>query len=255
MNFPVRKRLALAALCLSAACCAGGGEYAQYRAEHPEWDGSFPREGNSLEEVLAALHAPATADGVRTELTRLEVWRVDGDSSKRVDADAVRRGEAELAPAADVFVLARRTCRAERGLEDVETERIGSYLLPGRKLAAFDHYDFGKVCAVTDQFRAARGDATLLERAASMRMAAAFGRVPVDLAQLYQRGLAYLEAGRVEDAQAALMRGEVGFRDLEQRVAAGQLPPRALQEAARQRARLMRALGVEARDLTAPAPR
>jgi hypothetical protein len=254
MNLLPRMLLVFTAL-LSAAACAGPGEYERYRASHPEWDGVFPREGASLEEALAGLAAPASADGVRVELTRVEVWRVDGDVSKHLDVDAVRRGEAELEPDSDVFVLALRSCHADHGLEPVDTQRIASYLLPDRRLAAFDHYDFGKVCAVTNQFRAARGEAIVLERAASTRMTAAYGRVPVDLPQLYQRGLAYLEAGRVQDAQAALMRGEIGYRDVEQRIAAGQLPARALEEASRQRARLMRALGVAARDLTAPAPR
>jgi hypothetical protein len=254
MNLPLRLFLALASL-LSAVACAGPGEYARYRAGHPEWDGVFPSDGASLEETLAGLEAPSAADGVRIELTKIEVWRVDGDVSKHLDVEAVRRGEAGLESDTDVFVLALRSCHADHGLDPVDTQRIASYLLPDRRLAAFDHYDFGKVCAVTNQFRAARGEAILLERAASTRMTAAYGRVPVDLPQLYQRGLAYLEAGRVEDAQAALMRGEVSYRDVEQRIAAGQLPPRALEEASRQRARLMRALGVAARDLTPPAPR
>jgi hypothetical protein len=204
--------------------------------------------------VLAALHAQEAAEGTRLELTALELWRVDGDVSSRVDVEAAKRGDADLEPDTDVAVLALRTCRAERGLQSVEVERIGWYLLPDQRLAAYDHYAFGKVCAVSNEFRAARGAAIPLESAASSRIAAAYGRVPVDLTQLYRRGLAYLEAGRVTDAEAVLTRGEVGFRGLEQRAARGELPREALAEPTRLRARLMRALGVESRKLPA-APR
>lgn len=251
-------RLALCCLSLCTGLLGLGcrtGYYDAYRAAHPEWDGSFPRENAPLEEVLAALHAPASAEGTRIELTALELWRVDGDVSSRVDFEALRRGEADLHPDTDVAVLALRTCRAERGLQNVEALRIGWYLLPDQHLSAYDHYAFGKVCAVSNEFRAARGAAIPLETAASARIAADYGRVPVDLSQLYRRGLAYLEAGRVADAEAALTRGEIGFRALEQRVVQGGLPPEALAEPARLRAQLMRALGVETRTGPAPAPR
>lgn len=240
---------AIAACTAALLLACGGGEYDAYRASHPDWDGAFPREGASLAEVLAGLHKPPTVEGVRIELKKVEVWRQDGDVSKHLDLEALKRGDAEVPADADLFVLAQRGCRAERGLEELEIERLGTYLLPGGRVEAFDHPEFGKLCAVTSQFRAARGDAIPLERAAATRVSVAFGRVPVDLAQLYQRGLAYLEAGRVDEAEAALTRGEIGFRGMEQRVADGAIPRSALDEAARLRARLMRALGVEAREI------
>jgi hypothetical protein len=239
--------LAASAGIACAALACQSGYYESYRAAHPGWDGAFPEEGAPLEEVLAALHAPARHEGTRLEVEKLEIWRVEADTSTRIEFEALRAGNADLAADADVVVIVQRTCHAERGLETRDTPRVGYYLLPGRRLSGYDHYDFGKACAVTDQFRAARGTAVPLERVATRRIAAAFGRVPVDLPQLYRRGLSFLEAGRVPDAEAALATGEAGFLELEARAKRGEANAEAFQEAGRLRAQLMRALGVESR--------
>jgi hypothetical protein len=221
--------------------------YAQYRERHPEWDGSFPREGASLEEVLAGLHAPDAEEGTRIALDALEIWRVTDDGATRIEFEALRRGEALPDPSSDLLVIALRTCRAERGLETLSTPRVGYYLLPEGRLSAWDHYEFGRVCAVRSQFRAARGPALRLELAAVARIASHYGRVPLDLSQLYRRGLAYLEAGRVRDAEAALTHSEPGYLEAEARVRRGEGDAASFQETARLRAQLMRALGVESR--------
>ncbi len=229
--------------------------YDAYRARHPDWDGAFPRAGASLEEVLAALHAPATQAGTRISVDALEIWRVAAGGASQIEFEAVGRGEARQGDGADVVVIALRTCQAERGLETLATPRVGYYLLPALRLSAYDHYDFGRVCAVQSQFLAARGPARLLEQVAVARIASHFGRVSLDLPQLYRRGLAYLEAGRVRDAEAALTSGEPGFLEVEARVRRGEADAEAFHEAARLRAQLMRALGVESRPAAPPAPR
>jgi hypothetical protein len=239
-------------LCCIAALACSTSYYDEYRASHPEWDGSFPREGASLEEVVAALHAPASSEDARIEVEALQLWRIDGDVASRLSFEAFRRGEVELAPDTDVAVLAPRACRAERGLQELEALRVGVYLLPDLKLQAWDHYDFGKRCTVHNAFRAARGDAVALERAAAERVAGDYGKPKLDLAQIYRRGLGYLEAGRVVEAEAALTLAEPLYRDATLKVQHHELPADALSEAARQRAQLMRALGVEAQ---APPPR
>jgi hypothetical protein len=255
-KWPVRAaRWALGLVGLVGLACQTS-YYEEYRARHPDWDGAFPREGASLEEVLAALHAPATQEGTRITVDAIEIWRVDTEGASRIDFERLRRGETRLEDGTHVAVLALRTCQAERGLETRSTPRVGYYLLPGLRLSAYDHYDFGRVCAVESQFLAARGPALPLEQAAVARIASHYGRVPLDLPQLYRRGLAYLEAGRVRDAQAALTRGEPGFLELEARVRRGEATDaQAVQETARLRAQLMRALGVESRQEATPGPR
>jgi hypothetical protein len=232
--------------CVAALACSSTSYYDAYRASHPDWDGAFPREGASLDEVIAALHAPATSEDARIEVEALQLWRVDGDVASRLDFEALRRGETQLADDTDVAVLAPRACRAERGLKQLEVERVGVYLLPDLRLQAWDHYDFGHACAVENAFRAARPGAVALERAAAGRVAADYGRPKLELAQLYRRGIAYLEAGRVVEAQAALTAAEPLYRDASLRVQRGEAPPEAIAETARLRAQLMRALGVEA---------
>jgi hypothetical protein len=236
----------LVLLALIGAACQSS-YYDEYRADHPEWDAEFPREGASLEQVLAGLYAPATQDGTRISVDTVEIWRVDSSGATRIEFDGVRRGEVGLEPQADLVVIALRTCQSERGLESLSTTRAGYYVLPELRLAAYDHYVFGRLCAAENQFLAARGDALQLEQVATARIATHYGRVPLDLSQLYRRGLAYLEAGRVLDAEAVLTRGEPGFVDLETRARRGEGDAQAFQETARLRMQLMRALGVETR--------
>lgn len=243
------------ALAVLAALSCSTSYYDRYRAAHPGWDGQFPREDASLEEVVAALHAPANAEGSRIEVETLQLWRVDGDVASRIDFDAFLRGEAQLAPDTDVAVLAPRRCTSERGLQEVKAERVGTYLLPDLRLEAWDHYDFGKACAVSNSFRAARAPAVALERAAAERVAADYGRPKLDLPQVYRRGLAYLEAGRVRDAEAALTAGEPRYLLEGLHVKQGQPPAEGLAEASRLREKLMRALGVEEKKPDSPAPR
>ena len=246
-----RSRAGAALGALAVLACGTPGPYDAYRAQHPGWDGEFAREGATLEEVVAGLYAPATSEDARIEVVELQLWRAQGDVATPIDALAWRRGDVTLAADTDVIVIAKRACRAERGLEDLEVERVGYYLLPSLRVAAFDDYAFGKACAVTNVFRAARGPVIPLEHAAAQRIASDFGRVSLDPAQLYRRGLAYLEAGRVRDAQGVLTAAEPGFRAVSARLEPGKPAPELYTEAARLRAQLMRALGVKAE----PAPR
>jgi hypothetical protein len=241
-----RMRTGAALGALAALACGTPGPYDAYRAQHPGWDGEFAREGASPEEVVAGLYAPATSEDSRIEVVELQLWRAQGDQATPIDVDDWRRGDVALAPDADVMLIAHRRCHAQRGLEESEVERVGYYLFPALRLEAFDDYAFGRTCAVTNSFRAARGPTVPLERAAAQRVASDFGRMPVDPAQLYRRGLAYLEAGRVTDAEAVLTVAEPGFRAASAHVQPGTQPPEAYTEAARLRAQLMRALGVKA---------
>src|SRR5262249_51441237 len=148
----------------------------------------------------------------RITVEKIELWRAQGEMAIPIDFDAWRRGDAGLPSDADVILIAQRSCKAERGLKDLDAERVGYYLLPALRLDGFDDYRFGKACTVKNQFRAARGSAVSLEHAAAQRVAIEFGKVQIDVPQLYRRGLAYLEAGRVRDAEAVLTSAEPGFR-------------------------------------------
>jgi len=247
-----RKRAGAALGALAALACGTAGPYDAYLAQHPGWDGQYAREGASLEEVVAGLYAPAASEDARIEVTEIQLWRAHGEVATPIDFEAWRRGDVALAPDTDVIVITKRTCRAERGLQDLEVDRVGYYLLPKLRLDGYDDYAFGKICAVSNTFRAARGPTVPLERAAAQRIAIDFGKLPIEPAQLYRRGLAYLEAGRVADAQAVLTVAEPGFRAASAHVEPGKPVPEMYTEAARLRAQLMRALGVKAEPVPAP---
>jgi hypothetical protein len=189
------------------------------------------------------LHAPATSEDARIEIVELQLWR----ARRRRHADR-RRG---LAPQrsrcpTDVIVIAAPLPRRARP-RDAGGGAVGYYLLPVLRLAAFDDYAFGRACVVTSTFRAARGG--------HRRRAAAVHRhrfqPPHDRSvQLYRRGLAYLEAGRVLSAGRYGCRA--GLRAASARLVPGQPPPEVYTEAARLRAQLMRALGVTTAEPAAP---
>ena len=238
--------LVASALCALVALACTSNPYETYRREHPDWNGEYAHEGASLEELVAGLYAPAPSEEGRITVETIQLWRAQGDVATAIDFDAWRRGAAPLPPDADVIVIAQRSCKAERGLQDVDAKRVGYYLLPRLRLDGFDDYGFGKACAVKNQFRAARGPAIALERGATQRVAAEFGKVPIDVPQLYRRGLAYLEAGRVLEAQAVLTTAEPGFRAASELAKQSPVHSETYAEAARLRAQLMRALGVKA---------
>jgi hypothetical protein len=219
--------------------------YDEYRAAHPGWTAELPREGAGLVEVLAALHAPDAVEGVRVELVALEIHRADVEPWQQLPFDAVRSGAIQPEPTATYVVVADRSCRGEEGLRELSARRVAAYLLPDNRLAAWDHHDFSSRCSVRSRFRAARGDAATLELELAARIVAERGRPPLDLEQVYRRGLAYVEAGRLPEARAMLVAGERGYRAAALQARARPERTEAWLEIAKLRLRLMRALGVE----------
>jgi hypothetical protein len=126
--------------------------------------------------------------------------------------------------------------------------RVDSYLILEGRVESYSHSDFGARCATRDRFRAARGDAVALEHAVNERVQKRYGRRPLQLVELYQRGLAHLEAGRIAEAQALLGMAEPGYRAAQRERRRSGAAADSLDEIERLRANLLRALGLEARD-------
>jgi hypothetical protein len=239
----VARRVLPIAVALALACTST--YYDEYRAAHPDFDPTLPRVDATLPELLAALHAPDRVETIEVGLSQLAIFRVTGEEWEAIPFESIRRGTADLPPDSDYVVLAVWTCRFARGLQEGGRERGGFYLLPGNRLAAYDHYSFRDACIADNEFRAARGALVKTEQEALERISGAGARL--SLAQAYQRGLAYVEAGRLPEARAMLVIGERSFRSAAQELREGGRPD-ALADAMRMRAALMRALGVEARD-------
>lgn len=246
------------AIAVATALACQSGYYEEYLAAHPGFDPALPREGLTLPELLAALHAPARARTSEVAVAKLWIYRSDVDPWQDIPFESIRTGAVAVSDAHDYAVLVAWTCRFEAGLQQGETGRGGFYLLPDGRLAAWDHHEFRERCRVDNEFRAARGELIDTERAVTERLTAL--GVRYSLVQAYQRGLAYVEAGRLEDARAMLVLGERTYRParLEARARAraraqGDTPPNPqegkqdvdLADAERLRAALMRALGVE----------
>jgi hypothetical protein len=231
---------------LGALACQGS-YYEAYRARHPGWVAELPRPGSALEEVLASLYAPVAVEGIRVEVEHLAIHRADVEPWREIWFERIRSGRFESDAAATYAVTAVRGCRATEGLREVRAQRVAYYLLPGNRLQSFDHYEFRPGCGQRNHFRAARGESVALERELEVRIVREHGRPELALDQLYQRGLAYVEVGRVADARAALVGAEPAYRALRARTrrSTGIEAQRALAESGRLRGNLMRALGVE----------
>lgn len=239
-------RVGLGAWALAGIACETT-YYDEYRARHPGFEAKIPREGAGLEEVLAALYAPSRVETIEVGVAWLEVYRVDAASWAPLDFDAIRSGEIASSDEASYAVLVSRICRFSGGLQEGTALRSGYYLLLDGQLVAYDHYAFRDRCTARNGFRAARDALIPVEREVTLRLAARGGGARLDLAETFRRGLAYVEAGRFEEAQAMLVVGERGYRSATARLPADAPLPDSIVEAARHRATLMRALGVVAK--------
>jgi len=242
---PARRAAWLAALLLGSGCAST--YYDEYRTRHPGFEAGAPREGAALEEVLASLYAPNPVETVEVEIAELEISRSDVEPWADLRFEALRSGDFTSSDDAGYVVLVGWRCRFKEGLREQESLRTGYYLLPGNRLGARDHYAFRDRCALRNEFVAARGALVPIEREAMRRVAARSGATRLELSQAYRRGLAYVEAGRLDDASAMLVVGERGYRAATSQLVVGQTAPESVREATRLRANLMRALGVEAR--------
>jgi hypothetical protein len=234
------------ALILSALACEST-YYDEYRAGHPDFEAGAPRDGASLEELLAGLYAPIPVETIEVKVSHLEIMQVDRDPWVGVRFDAVRRGAWVSSDEVSYAVLVTWECRFDAGLAEEGGVRMAYYLLPNNRLDARDHYVFRDRCAATNEFIAARGALIGVEREAVRRTAIRGGATKLGLTQAYRRGLAYVEAGRLEEASAMLVVGERSYRAATAALKVGRPAPEAIVEASRLRFNLMRALGVEAK--------
>ena len=201
-------RLALAVMFAVTGCAAG--PYQAYRSEHPDWDGAFPTAAADVKRTIAALYAPGR--GYAETVTQLLVWELPDWAP--VDANSLLRSSA-AAPATDYAVVASLHCASSDGATEFMRGSIVWYLLPQNQLAAWDHDEFKPGCAVSNQFEPARGPLIETERALLKRAGLPLPAGAAGAAEYYQKGLAFLRAGRRDDANTMLRAGdssgEAGF--------------------------------------------
>lgn len=171
----------------------------------PAADAAAPQLGASLAEVLALAGVREHGSfSVESELQR--VARVSEGIWEDVPARSARRPDFAPDATADYVVVVRRSCRDWAGRERWQDQRASWFLLPGGRLAAFDHWTFGPRCALANAFRPLPADSpsrvTERDLLRWLDQRHPPGRVPVEIR--FQRGAAYTGTGRLEEARAML---------------------------------------------------
>ena len=194
---------ALAALAAAGCSWHRFGEadaVAAFPAELP-----LPAEKMSLPQVLAL--AELTERGAfRVRADALRVSKIADGIWEEVPIGRARRQDFAPAPGADYVAVVLRDCRDWEGRERWSDERASWFLLPGGRLAAWDHYTFGPRCGVGNTFRPveegspSRGNERDLLRWLEQRHPP--GRIPLELR--FSRGHGYVAAGRLGEAGAML---------------------------------------------------
>jgi hypothetical protein len=194
-----------AAAALAAAGCSwhGPGEANEVSPVSPALP--VPAEGTALAEVFAVADAvPQGPFSASAEVLR--VSKIAGGVWEEVPAERARRADFALDPAADYVVVVARECSDWEGRERWSDERTSWFLLREGRLAAYDHWSFGPRCGLANAFRpVAAGSPSRTNERDLLRWLEQRrppGRVPVELR--FQRGHAYVAAGRLEEAGAML---------------------------------------------------
>lgn len=198
--------MVVACVVAMATACAGSW-LARYREAHPDWRAELPVAGQGVDEVLAGLWAP---DGLELHriVASLELLRCDTGPCRRIRVRGVSPAGFEPAPGANYAIVAQVFCTAKTPDSPIETVRGVWYWLPAGRLRAWDHVGFGERCDPQSEYRPLRAARADVE----VELAAAAGHAehpPEHGATAeYQRGMSLVGAGRVDDARAALRRGD-----------------------------------------------
>lgn len=200
----MRTLLALV-LALSVAAC-GGNYHDSYKAKNPDAFFGTPMAGATLHEVLASVYAPPI---VATSLfvSKLDVLDVsDGQARLLTEAevDAAIAGET----AGDYGVVVLMRCLSEVDMQRYGGEKVGWYLLKDGKLIYWDQAEFLDKCLFRNEFLPARGDLVATERLITAHRDANFPTSMAHTGEFYQKGLFYLGADRIEEAEAMLKAGD-----------------------------------------------
>ena len=200
----MRTLLALVLALLVTAC--GGNYYDSYKAKNPDAFLGTPMAGATLHEVLASVYAPPI---VATTLfvSKLDVLDVsDGQARLLTEAevDAAIAGDA----AGDYGVVVLLRCLSEVDMQRYGGEKVAWYLLQDGKLVAWDQAEFLDKCLFRNEFFPAKGELVATEKRITAHRDASFPTSMAHTGEFYQKGLFYLGADRLEEAEAMLSAGD-----------------------------------------------
>ncbi len=198
--------VALVALALGVGGCASS-YHASWKAQNPGWIDTFPEAGSGLHETLAGITAPRRFDD-KLLVTKLDVLQLEDRGARILSEAEIERAIAEPAGGTDYAVVATILCDSEVDLRTYRTEKVGWALLADGALTAWDVPEYGGRCVVTNNFRPASREQAGLEQQVIAHREASFPKSMEHVREFYAQGLAYLKVGRVNDAEAALARGD-----------------------------------------------
>lgn len=165
----------------------------------------YPLVGASVSEVLAALVDDPEAEYTAV-IQKLTVLSLEEEGWREVEESS--DGASELDPAGTYAVVATRVCTVYRGGARSRANVTDWYLLPGNQTAAYQNFQFRDQCVMWLGFRAARGELETSEHSLMDWMKAHHRDAPLLRDFYYLKGLEYLEAARIHDAEAMLKAGD-----------------------------------------------
>lgn len=160
--------------------------------------------GMKLPQILEAVKAPSTSVNASVNVQKLEVVRIGPEGVEPLDSEDVQSGKLALSDEADYGVLVLRNCSSRES----QPMRTSWYLLQKNSLIAWDHVHFHEFCTMQDDYNPAWPESAALERTLTRHLEQSFPGTPQMQISFYQRGLALVRAGRIEDAEQMLARAD-----------------------------------------------
>ncbi len=143
---------AVLALAVALPSRAGPDYYQLYQSEHPTWEPRFPRESISIDELLAVVHAPATAPNTVIVVTHVRVVGLGTDPWEVIEPSEVRSGAFRPDPDRLYIIAARRECwwsslhGSRSGYDRKGRKTFEWYVVRDGRLVAYDHVEFPERC-------------------------------------------------------------------------------------------------------------
>lgn len=184
-----------------SAC--GTSYYEKYAAEHPDWKPDLPSKGMTLEETVAALHAPGPT-GSNTALMRIELLQVTPGVSTPISLSGLQSGAFRSSAEMDYGVIALVSCRSMDGIGGSYGESVSWFVLTKNSLVAWDHRARGRGCMWWQVFEPAKYEQVAVERRVRAHARDHFPWLVESPNALYEKGLALAKIGRVDDAREYL---------------------------------------------------
>jgi hypothetical protein len=151
-----RLLVAVVVLAAVAIACATYDDYREYRAAHPGWEPTFPRDVVALDELLAIVHAPPEGRNTTAIVTHVVVLGLGTDPWEEISLAEIRSGTFVPVPGRLYVVAARSQClwsavhTSTDGDDRRATGALVWYMLRDDRLLAYEHTRFLERCKTAD---------------------------------------------------------------------------------------------------------